>query len=398
MREAERQAEIAVVGGGPAGLVAALSLARAGFETLLFAPPPPHPDRRTTALLGVSVDTLRDLGVWDNIAANTAPLRKLRLVDGTRRLVRTPEVLFDSAELGLEAFGYNIENEVLLAALRETIAHEAHIKTFTLPAAHITPRDNDVTIALADGTAFSVRLVAAADGRNSVSRAAAGISTTKRPLPQSAIALNFSHSRPHHDISTEFHLESGPFTLVPLPGNRSSLVWVCTPDEAERIRAVNDIELSAEIECRSASIVGEVKVNGARGIFPLHVEIAERFAASRVALIGEAGHVLPPIGAQGLNLGIRDAVAIAEIAARNAADPGSEIAMAAFDSSRRTDVRSRAIAVEWLGRSLLSGFLPVHMARGLGLEFASRIGPLRRLMMRAGLGESVFRTHLRNAN
>jgi 2-octaprenyl-6-methoxyphenol hydroxylase len=389
MHASDRNFDVIIVGGGPAGLAATLALARHDARIALIAPKPAHPDRRTTALLGSSVDTLRRIGVWPAIEASAAPLRKLRLVDGTRRLVRSPEVLFGSEEIGLDAFGYNIANEELLSALRSAIVEQRKLTTFEQAAARIRLDDNHANVELADGSMLTTKLVVAADGRNSICRQAAGIRTSKRDLPQFAIALNLVHTRSHHDISTEFHTESGPFTLVPLAGNRSSLVWVCTGKDAERIRSTSDDDLSREIEKKSHHILGETRVEGPRGIFPLGVEIAECFAARRVALVGESGHVIPPIGAQGLNLGIRDAEGIAKLAGEAldaGSDPGSEAVLAAYDLERRSDVRTRAVAVEMLGRSLLTEFLPVHLARGIGLELASRIPFLRRNLMQTGLG------------
>lgn len=381
--------DVIVVGGGPAGLIAAIALARRGVGTTLLAPRPQHADHRTTALLGVSVDTLKDLGVWEAIEAKSAPLRRLRLVDGTRRLIRTPEVMFDSRELDLDAFGYNLANEDLLAVLRGSLNHP-RLRVLEMTAADIELDADMARIKLADGSSETAKLVVAADGRHSISRKAAGIRVGKRPLSQYAIALNLSHTRPHSDISTEFHTESGPFTFVPLQGMRSSLVWVCKASEVDRLRDANADELSREIEKKSHFMLGEVRVDGPRGIFPLGVEIAERFAANRVVLVGEAGHVIPPIGAQGLNLGIRDAAAIARLLdeASDASDFGSPEVLEAYDLDRRADIRSRAAAVEMLGRSLLTEFLPVHLARGLGLEIAARIPFLRRRLMRAGLGTS----------
>jgi 2-octaprenyl-6-methoxyphenol hydroxylase len=209
---------------------------------------------------------------------------------------------------------------------------------------------------------------------------------TVHSLPQAALVLNFQHRAPHNDTSTEFHTESGPFTFAPLTGNRSSMVCVVTPDEAEALRAMSDEELEREIERRAHSILGKMKADSPRGIFPLRTEIAERFGAKRIALIGEAGHVLPPIGAQGLNLGIRDAATIAELVADADNDPGSDEVLAEYDRRRASDVRGRTRFVDFANRSLMSEFLPLHAARGLWLYLANQSGMVRRALMRQGLG------------
>jgi len=203
-----------------------------------------------------------------------------------------------------------------------------------------------------------------------------------------ALTLCLKHSRPHHDTSTEFHTPSGPFTLVPLPGNRSSLVWVLDPADADDLAALDDDALADEIERAAHSILGKIEVEPGRGLFPLTRARAKRFSANRVALVGEAAHVIPPIGAQGLNLGLRDAATIGELAIsadRAARDIGGINVLAAYDKMRRADVGSRTVAVDLLNRSLLSDFLPVQGARGLGLYAIDRIGPLRRALMREGV-------------
>lgn len=378
-----------IVGGGPAGLLAAVALATAGIETVLVAPPPPA-DVRTTALLASSVNALDALGVWARCRNDAAPLRHLRLVDDTGRLLRAPEVKFSAEEIGLEAFGYNIANRHLLAALDAQAQTLAALRREAQPATAVAIGEAGVTVTLASGEKLTARLAVGADGRNSLCRQAAGIDTARHNGAQTALALSFAHSRPHDDTSTEFHTAAGPFTTVPLPGLRSSLVWVLGPGSARRIVAWDDVALSAEIERRSHSILGKVTVEPGRGMFPLAVETARRFGARRVALIGEAAHVIPPIGAQGLNLGLRDAVQIAELVAaahRAGEDIGSETLLARYDRLRRADVASRTAAVDLLNRSLLTDFLPVQSLRGVGLYALSRIGPLRRFLMRHGVGQ-----------
>jgi 2-octaprenyl-6-methoxyphenol hydroxylase len=388
-------AEVAVIGGGPAGLVAAIALATAGVDTLLIAPPA-EPDHRTTALLAGSVTALETLGVWPACAPHAAPLRKIRLIDATQRLIRAPEVLFTAVEIGLDAFGHNIENRHLIGAL-ETRAAALKLPRIVGAALSVASDVAGVTIKHASGEA-RVKLVIGADGRRSLCRATAGIGTNnRRTYPQTALTLNLSHARPHDDTSTEFHTESGPFTLVPLPGRRSSLVCVLEPTHAAELAAMNDAELSREIERRAHSLFGAMNVEPGRGIFPLAIETADSFARERIALVGEAAHVVPPIGAQGLNLGLRDGASIAELVAearRQNIDIGAPEVLARYDTQRRADVTSRSIAVDLLNRSLLTDFLPAQGARGLSLYLVDRIGPLRRALMREGVAPAASQPRL----
>jgi 2-octaprenyl-6-methoxyphenol hydroxylase len=387
-------AEVAVIGGGPAGLVAAIALATAGVDTLLIAPPA-EPDHRTTALLAGSVTALETLGVWPACVPHAAPLRKIRLIDATQRLIRAPEVLFTADEIGLDAFGHNIENRHLIAAL-EARAVALKLTRTAGVALSMASDETGVTIKHADGEA-RVKLAIGADGRRSLCRAAAGIGTQRRTYPQTALTLNLAHARPHDDTSTEFHTESGPFTLVPLPGRRSSLVCVLDPAHAAELAAMNDAELSRDIERRAHSLLGTMTVEPGRGIFPLAIETAETFARDRIALVGEAAHVVPPIGAQGLNLGLRDGATIAELVAearRQNLDVGAPQLLARYDTQRRADVTSRSVAVDLLNRSLLTDFLPAQGARGLSLYLVDRIGPLRRALMREGVGPAASQPRL----
>jgi 2-octaprenyl-6-methoxyphenol hydroxylase len=387
----DSEAEVVVVGGGPAGLTAALALAGAGVETALVVGPR-RPDARTTALLMGSVIALDTLGVWERARQQAAPLKIMRIVDATRRLIRAPEVSFAADEIGQEAFGYNIENRHLVSALEARADEFPALLRIEDTAAGISLSEGRVAVRLAGGGQVRARLAVGADGRNSPCRVAAGITTTSRRYPQVALALNFSHTRPHRDTSTEFHTETGPFTLVPLPGQRSSLVCVVDDASADDLLGRDDAALSAEIERRSHSLLGKVVVEPGRGAFPLEIATAQAFAANRVALIGEAAHVIPPIGAQGLNLGLRDAAAIGEIvveAHRAGDDVGAVEPMGRYDRLRRADVASRSFVVDALNRSLLSDFLPVQGLRGLGLYLVDRIAPIRQAIMREGIAPSM---------
>jgi 2-octaprenyl-6-methoxyphenol hydroxylase len=380
--------EVIVVGGGPAGLTAAVALAAAGVETALIAGRPSEGDNRTTMLLEGSVTALATLGVWQRCRGQAAPLRVMRIVDASARLLRAPEVAFAASEIGLEAFGHNIENRFLVAALAERARELPALALIEDEAATVEIADGRVTVTRKAGAPVSAHLAIGAEGRRSLCRTAAGIATDARSYPQTALTCTLAHDRPHHDTSTEFHAEHGPFTLVPLPGDRSSLVFVVDPAEAADLVALTDAEMGAEIERRSHSILGKVAVEPGRGAFPLGVETARHFGARRVALIGEAAHVMPPIGAQGLNLGLRDAATVAELvvaAHRDGDDAGADDLTAHYDQIRRADVASRTLAVDLLNRSLLSDFLPLHGARGLGLFLIDRIGPLRRAVMREGV-------------
>jgi 2-octaprenyl-6-methoxyphenol hydroxylase len=197
-----------------------------------------------------------------------------------------------------------------------------------------------------------------------------------------------AHDRDHRDASTEFHTRAGPFTLVPLPGRRSSLVWVTSPAEAQRLSRLDDANLELAIERQAQSMLGRMRLDGPRGLFPLSGLSVERYAGRRIALVGEAAHVLPPIGAQGLNLGFGDVASLRDAAvdARAAGeDIGSPTALGRYESSRRIDVPLRTTAIDGLNRSLLADFLPADFMRGLGLVALSSIGPLRRALMREGI-------------
>jgi 2-octaprenyl-6-methoxyphenol hydroxylase len=366
-------------------MIAALALSGHGVKVTLVGPPPSPDDRRTTALMTPALTLLDGLGVFDALSRKAAPLKVMRIVDATRRLIRSPIVTFRAAEIGADHFGLNVPNRDLNAVLEAAILQRPAIEWRQSLIESWTIGDDRVSARLTDATVVEGALAVAADGRLSPAREAAGIQTSARDYPQAALVVNFQHSRPHGFISTEFHTETGPFTQVPLPGNRSSLVWVVRPDTATELAALDDAVLSIRVEERMQSLLGRVAVEPARQIYPLSAILPVRFAQNRVALVGEAAHVFPPIGAQGLNLGIRDVGDLVKMVEENATDPGQSKGLAKYDSRRRPDVLARASAVNLLNISLLSDMLPAQLARSAGLGIVGGFAPLRALFMREGL-------------
>jgi 2-octaprenyl-6-methoxyphenol hydroxylase len=391
MTDASTLHDAAVVGGGPAGLAAAIALAQAGARTALVARRMPYADNRTTALLGASIDLLESLDVWPRCKGKAAALEIMRLVDDTGRLFRAPEVRFSCHEIALDAFGYNIDNRSLMLAMEERAAELPNLVRCDDEAESVVIEADDVAIRTASAEFLTARLVVGADGRHSLCREAAGIAVTRRDLTQTALTFNVGHARPHRNVSTEFHTPHGPCVFVPLPGDRSSIVWVSAPAEAERLRGLSDAELSAAIEKQSHSILGRMTVEPGRNLFPLAIERPKSFGRDRIALVGEAAHVVPPIGAQGLNMGLRDAADLSDIvreALSLGEDPGAPHVLDRYASARRADIASRTFVIDLANRSLLSDLLPVQTARAAGLHLIGAIGPLRRLAMREGLAPS----------
>jgi 2-octaprenyl-6-methoxyphenol hydroxylase len=377
--------EVAVIGGGLAGMIAAVALARGGRNVALVAPPSPKEDRRTTALMDQSIRFLDRLTLWEKLRPAAAPLTSMRIIDGTNRLLRAPTTTFRSAEVGLDAFGYNFPNKALMDVLEAAVAAEGNISRFSDMAETIGIAPESVTITLAGGEEISADFAIGADGRKSKLRETVGINVRTWSYPQSAMVLNFVHALPHQNISTEFHTEHGPFTQVPLPGNRSSLVWVQNPSDAAARVELSLAELGNVVEERMQSLLGKVTVEEGVQIWPLSGMMAHRFGKGRIALIGEAAHVFPPIGAQGLNLSLRDIMALADLLCARAELPVATDAGTSFDRKRRADIMTRTASVDLLNRSLLSDFLPVQVLRAAGLHVLSAIPPLRNIVMREGI-------------
>lgn len=392
-----RETEILVAGGGPAGLAAACLAAIAGRTVILVAPPADRQDPRTVALMAPSIRLLRAIGVWPGtLETACAPLRKLALVDDTGGLVQAPRTVFDAREAadhvaGADAepaFGWNIPVGALIAALDQR-AEALGVPRLAARVARLSTEPDGASVTLDTGDTITARAVIAADGRESRLRSAAGIATTDWSYDQTAIATSFAHTQPHDFVSTEFHKPGGPFTTVPLPGNRSSLVWMERPGRVRALMALGDADFAAAIQAELGAALGRVSDPGPRRAFPMRGLTARSFAAKRVFLVGEAAHVMPPIGAQGLNMSLRDAASAVELIADALAfgdDPGSARVTAEYDRRRRRDVMPRQAIVDVMNRSILSGFAPFAMARAVGLQVIAALPPLKRMAMTTGLG------------
>jgi len=393
MSEAVDMRDVAVVGAGPAGLAAALALAHVGADVALIGPAPPKTsarslETRSAALLTSSVDLLKALNVWAALSPHAAPLAAIRIIDASRSLFRAPDIEFKASEIGLPAFGYNIANTVLAEALYAR-AQAVLPAVIAASVSGIALDGSKAVLTLSEGAKLSARLVAGADGRRSICRSSAGIEVTERRYDQAAIATSFRHTLPHGNVSTELHQEEGSVTTVPLPDpNASSLIWVGPLPEVTGLMQRDEEGFADALSERLGGLLGAISDVGARAEFPVAGLTANRLAAKRTVLLGEAAHILPPIGAQGLNLGFRDAAALADCVAdalREARDPGGEDVLDAYARARRLDVMTRTLGVDLLSRSLFTSLPPLQAARGIVLHGLKALPPLRRAVMRVGL-------------
>jgi 2-octaprenyl-6-methoxyphenol hydroxylase len=390
---AEKEADILVAGAGAAGLSTALALAQAGFSVFCAGHVDSSANGRTVALFEASLRFYKALGIWQHFRGMTAPLARIVMIDATGARFPAPPLSFAASEIGLSAFGENIENNVLVAGLAKIAAETPNLVLHEGMICDIAYGDEAAFATLADGSRVRARLVAAADGRASLARAKAGIGTRSWAYPQVAFTALLSHAKPHRNISTEFHTRFGPCTLVPLrPAegrpNRSSLVWLMAPEEAGRRRGLSQQELAQEVEDQVDSLLGKMEIDGPGGFFPMAGLTATRLASHRIALIGEAAHIFPPLAAQGLNLSLRDSAALVETledARPFGADIGSLQTLKVFEQARRSDIFIRTNGVDLLNRSLLWDFLPVDFLRGAGALAFAAVGPLRRALMREGV-------------
>ncbi len=384
--------DVIVIGAGPAGLAAAFACQTVGLKPVIADTSKEANSGaakgRSAALFNKTVAFLQRLGVWEACVGSAEPLRVLQFIDDTGRTFRAPDCAFHASEIGEPAFGYNIANADLARVFKDEAERRGLPMLSPGNLKSLEDNGNEACVTFEDGTELRAPLIIAADGRASATRKAAGIRSVAWSYDQIAVAASFSHERPHKDTCIEFHRSAGPLTLIPLPGNRSSLVWSERTPEARRILSLDGPSFCAELEKASRFALGRISDPSERAGFPLSSVVVREYGRSRIALAGEAAHAAPPIGAQGLNLGFRDVETLTALlgeARGRGADIGSDTLLRAYSAARRGDIMSRTLGLDLLNRSLLSGFLPFQAARGLGLYALGTIGPLRRAFMRRGI-------------
>lgn len=391
--------DILVSGGGVAGLTAAAAFGSAGFSVICTDPEPPVTDReasgadhRSTAFLHPSIPVLQAAGLWDRLAPHAAPLQVMRIIDAGGP-VSEPRIVkdFDAAEISDQPFGWNLPNWLLR---REMVARLGQLPNVTfLPGtatARVMTREAEALATLSDGKRISARLIVAADGRNSTVRQEMGIDVTTTRYGQKALAFAVAHPIPHNNVSTEIHRSGGPFTLVPLPdrngGPASAVVWMETGPEVARLAALPMDAFEAAINERSCGILGPLRLDSALTIWPIITQVAERLTAPHVALIAEAAHVMPPIGAQGLNMSLADLSALLDLAVARPVDLGSPEMLAAYERKRHLEVKARLAGVDLLNRTSMLGEPFLRDLRAGALNALYSLGPVRKTLMKAGLG------------
>ena len=387
--------DVLIAGGGFTGLTLAIALKQAlGAPFAVTVADPAlgksHAgDERASAIVAAARRLFEAIGVWDTVADNAQPILDMvvtdsRLADATRPTFLT---FGGDIEPG-EPFAHMIDNRLLVGAL-EAKARECGVDLRNAAVAKFDRSARRADVEFAGGDTIAARLLVAADGARSAIREAAGIATHGWSYDQSAIVINVAHERDHNGRAEEHFLPAGPFAILPLKGRRSSIVWTERRDEAARIMALPDEEFHAELEQRFKLHLGELSVIGARRVHPLGFFVARTFIAERIALAGDAAHVIHPIAGQGLNMGLKDVAALAETivdAARLGLDPGSETVLEKYQRWRRFDTVTMGFATDGLNRLFSNRSDVLRLARDVGLGMVERLPGLKRLFIREAAG------------
>src|SRR6187401_3461708 len=389
------RADVVIAGGGFAGLALALALRQSlgsAFKVVVADPAfaaNARPDLRASAIAAAARRMFETLGVWDAVAADAQPILDMVVTDSKLKDAVRPVFLTFAGEVEAgEPFAHMIENAPLNAALAAT-AREQGIDLRPTTVTRFEHQGGRIEAALGDGTAISASLLVAADGARSGVREQAGIATHGWSYGQSAIVTTVSHERDHNGRAEEHFLPAGPFAILPLTGRRCSIVWTETSGEAQRIVALADNEFHAELEKRFGLQLGDIEIVGPRRAFPLGLFTARTFIGQRLALVGDAAHIIHPIAGQGLNMGLRDVAALAEAiadAARLGLDPGGPEVLERYQRWRRFDTMTMGVATDGLNRLFSNYSDALRLARDIGLGLVERMPMLKRMFIREAAG------------
>lgn len=386
--------DIVVAGGGIAGLTAAAGFGNRGYSVLLTDPASDISaagagDLRSTAFLQPAQALLEDIGVWEHLAAHAMPLQVMRIVDagGSTPAARVTAE-FDAAEISSLPFGWNVPNRHIREGLLARLGTLPNVRLATgSGVVSVLTRLREARLTLADGAQIATPLLIAADGRDSVVREALGIAVTTTRFGQKALAFTVTHDRPHESVSTEVHRSGGPFTLVPLPDidgrPASAVVWMENGPEALRLNQLEVADFNEEMNVRSAKVLGELSLKGGRSVWPIIAQISSRFAGEHCALIAEAAHVVPPIGAQGLNMSLADIELLLSLTDRGI---GSPAMLDAYSRTRHREAEIRVRGVAALNRASMAESATIRDLRAEALKLIHRAAPVRKRLMKKGLG------------
>jgi len=391
--------DIVISGGGVAGLSAAAAFGSAGFDVVIVDPAPPVTDAqaegadlRTTAFLQPARAFLDAAGLWSRLAPHASALQVMRIVDAggaeaTPRVTRD----FDAEDISSDPFGWNFPNWLLRREMVARLSELPNVRFLSGTGfSGMLTREREARVTLSDGQHIAARLVIGADGRNSPLRQAVGIAAKTTRYGQKAVTFAVTHDAPHENVSTEVHRTGGPFTLVPLPDHDgkpcSAVVWMTHGPDAQRLANLSEAAFEDEATERSAGVYGPLKLASKRLVWPIISQLADKMIAERVALVAEAAHVVPPIGAQGLNMSLADLSCLLDLAKARPQDLGDRKMLDAYNRRRHPDVILRVRGVDALNRASIAGSPLLRDLRANGIEALYNLTPVRRGLMRLGLG------------
>lgn len=390
-----RRTDILIAGGGVAGLTAAAAFGTAGFDVVLVDPAPPvvtaeaeGADLRTTAFLQPARDFLERAGLWGRLAPHAAELQIMRIADASGP---DPVVAdFNASDISDLPFGWNLPNWLLRREMMGRLSELPNVRFLAGTGFDsMLARTAHCLVRLSGGQQYQAQLVIGADGRNSTVRAAAEITASTTRYGQKALTFAVTHESPHNNISTEVHQKGGPFTLVPLPDHDgrpcSAVVWMDDSAQTTARAQLPLAEFNAAATERSANLYGPLSLVGKRSVWPIISQIADRITGPRTALVAEAAHVIPPIGAQGLNMSLGDLAALLDLATQTD-DLGGQAMLDAYARARHDDIRLRVRGIDALNRASIAGNPVLQDLRKLGIKALYGATPVRHKLMELGLG------------